>query len=60
MKPIFFKNRLNGELVICTDLKYKKLIDGVEYIMVQKPGTSRQYLMRKDALIKEDRHSSYR
>lgn len=54
MKPILFKNIVNGETVICTDIHYKKLIDGVEYLMVQKPGTTRQYLMRKDALIKDD------
>ena len=50
MKPIEFKNRLNNDRVICDDVKDVHLIDGVEYLLVRRPGQDRRFLMRKDAL----------
>lgn len=51
MKPITFKNRLNGELVVCEDVKnLVQVIDGVEYLAVHRAGNDRIFLMRKDAL----------
>ncbi len=51
MKPITFKNRLNGELVVCEDVKnLVQVIDGVEYLAVHRAGNDRVFLMRKDAL----------
>jgi hypothetical protein len=52
MKPVTFKNRMNSDRVICNDIRLKEVIDGVEYLLVHRPGTDRQFLMRKDALEK--------
>lgn len=53
MKPIAFKNRMNNEQVICNDTRLVETIDGVEYLVVHRPGTDRQFLMRKDVLEKD-------
>lgn len=50
MKPITFKNKINNEQVICEDVKLVQLIDGIEYLQVHRPGQTRVFLMRKDAL----------
>ena len=51
MKPITFKNRLNGEVVVCEDVKnLVQVIDGIEYLAVHRAGNDRIFLMRKDAL----------
>ena len=53
MNSTNFKNRVTGEIVICDDPKNIKVIDDVEYFFVRRKNTPRQFLMRKDALIKE-------
>ena len=50
MKTITFKNRFNGERVVCKDLKAVQVIDGIEYLLVSKTIQDRKFLMRKDAL----------
>lgn len=52
MKAITFKNRFNGEKVVCKDVKEVQVIDGVEYLLVSKTVQDRKFLMRKDALEK--------
>ena len=52
MKPITFKNRFNGERVVCKDVKDIYVIDGIEYLLVSKTIQDRKFLMRKDALEK--------
>ena len=52
MKAITFVNERNGEQVVCNDARMIETIDGVEYLIVHRPGTDRQFLMRKDALKK--------
>ncbi len=52
MKPILLKNKLNGEQVVCDDIKLSESIDGVEYLLVRRVGTDRRFLMRKDILEK--------
>ena len=52
MKAITFKNRFNGERVVCKDLKAVQVIDGIEYLLVSKTVQDRKFLMRKDALEK--------
>ena len=52
MKTITFKNRFNGEQVVCKDVKEVHLIDGIEYLLVSKTIQDRKFLMRKDALEK--------
>ena len=52
MKAITFKNRFNGEQVVCKDVKEVQVIDGVEYLLVSKTIQDRKFLMRKDALEK--------
>lgn len=54
MKPVQFRNALNGELFVCNNVKDIHQIDGVDYLLVCRPGTDRQFLMRKDALIKDN------
>ena len=50
MKAITFKNRFNGERVVCKDIKDVHVIDGIEYLMVSKTIQDRKFLMRKEAL----------
>ena len=50
MKTITFKNRFNGERVVCKDTKAVQVIDGIEYLLVSKTIQDRKFLMRKDAL----------
>jgi hypothetical protein len=52
MKAITFKNRFNGEQVVCKDIKEVQVIDGIEYLLVSKTVQDRKFLMRKDALEK--------
>ena len=52
MKAITFKNRFNGEKVVCKDIKAVQVIDGIEYLLVSKTIQDRKFLMRKDALEK--------
>jgi hypothetical protein len=52
MKIITFKNKFNGERVICDDTKAVQTIDGIEYILVSRRIRDRKFLMRKDALEK--------
>ncbi len=50
MKAITFRNRFNGEKVVCKDIKAVQIIDGIEYLLVSKTIQDRKFLMRKDAL----------
>ena len=43
---------MNSETFYCDNLRLVETIDGVEYLLVQRPGQSRHFLMRKDALEK--------
>ena len=52
MKTITFKNKFNGERVVCKDVKEIQVIDGIEYLFVSKTIQDRKFLMRKDALEK--------
>ena len=52
MKTMTFKNRFNGEIVVCNDVKTVQVIDGVEYLLVSRKIQDRKFLMRKDALEK--------
>jgi hypothetical protein len=52
VKTTTFKNRFNGEIVVCKDLKEVQVIDGVEYLLVSRTTQDRKFLMRKDALEK--------
>jgi hypothetical protein len=57
MKTTTFKNKLNSDQVVA-DYPYKvDTIDGVEYLIVRRPGTDRKFLMRKDALERVDKKS---
>jgi predicted small metal-binding protein len=55
MKPMTFKNRMNGERFVCDDVRTVEVIEGVEYLIVHRPNEHRVFKMRKDALerIKE-------
>jgi hypothetical protein len=52
MKPMTFRNILNGERFVCDDVRTVEFIDGVEYLIVHKPNEHRVFKMRKDALEK--------
>jgi hypothetical protein len=45
-----FVNIVTNEQFVCPDVRAVQTIDGVEYIAVQRPGTERIFLMRKEAL----------
>ncbi len=50
MKTITFKNRFNGERVVCKDVNDIHMIDGVEYLLVSRTIQGPKFLMRKEAL----------
>jgi len=52
MKSTMFKNIFNNDQVICEDVRTIEVIDGVEYLVVHRPGEQRIFKMRKDALEK--------
>ena len=52
MKPVTFKNRMNGERFVCDDVRAAEVIDGVEYLIVHRPNEHRLFKMRKDVLEK--------
>ena len=57
MKPAVYRNAVNQrEKWICDDPKKTKYIDGVQYLMVHKPDSERQVLIRKDSLIRLDKN----
>ena len=53
MKPVFFKNRMNGERFVCDDVRNVETIEGVDYLLVHRPNEHRIFKMRKDALEKD-------
>ena len=53
MKQINLRNRLNGEKFVSDDFRQSELIDGIEYVVVRRPGNDRRFLMRKDILEKD-------
>ena len=53
MKPVFLKNRFNGERFVCEDVRAVEQIDGVEYLVVHRPNENREFKMRRDALEKD-------
>ena len=50
MKSVEFQNIYNQEKFYCENIKQVSLIDGIEYLSVQKPNSNRKFLMRKDSL----------
>lgn len=50
MKRTLFKNKLNGEYVICDNVKDVEIIDGVQYLIVHRHNSDRMFFMRKEAL----------
>jgi hypothetical protein len=52
MKPMTFRNILNGERFVCDDVRTVEVIDGVEYLIVHRPDEHRVFKMRKDVLEK--------
>jgi hypothetical protein len=55
MKPVTFKNIMNGEEFVCDDVKAVQFIDGVEYLIVHRAENNRSFLIKKDALKKVDK-----
>ena len=52
MKLIEFENRLTKEKFTCKNPYDVRIVDNVEFITVQRYGTTRDILMRKDALVR--------
>jgi hypothetical protein len=55
LKPMTFKNKINGERFVCEDVRTVDVIDGIEYLTVHRPNETRIFKMRKDALEKESK-----
>jgi hypothetical protein len=53
MKPVTFKNRMNGERFVCDNVRTVEVIDGVEYLIVHRPNEHRLFKIRKDVLEKD-------
>ena len=53
MKQAVYRNAVNQrEQWICDDPKKTRYIDGVQYLMVRRPDSEREVLVRKDSLIR--------
>ena len=52
--PVRLINPLNTEEWVCDDISNVKNIDGIDYITVHKANHTRNFLMRKDALVKSN------
>lgn len=50
IKPRLLENIVTNEQFVCPDPRDLHVIEGVEYIPVQRVGQTRVMLMRKDAL----------
>lgn len=52
MKPVQFRNMINGHTVICANPGDVKIIEGVEYLTVTQPGhyNNRSFMIRRDSL----------
>lgn len=52
MKPVQFRNMINGHTVICANTADVKIIEGVEYLTVTQPGhyNNRSFMIRRDSL----------
>lgn len=55
MKPVTLKNKLNGEVFVCDNVRDVHRIDDVDYVVVHKQDNQRQFLMRRDILEKVDK-----
>ena len=53
MKPVTFRNRMNGERFVCDDVRLVEVIEGVEYLVVHRPNEHRVFKIRKDVLEKD-------
>ena len=53
MRPMLFRNVLNGEQFVCDDTRHVELIDGIEYLIVHRVGEHRVFKMRRDILKKD-------
>jgi hypothetical protein len=60
MKSILFKNRINNEKLICDNIQNIQIIDGVEYYQVRRENQERQFLMRKDVLVKNQKNDNFK
>ncbi len=54
MKPVNLVNRMNNEKFICENIREVEIIDGVEYLRVRRPGEQRWFLMRREAVTKDN------
>lgn len=52
MKALVFENIFTHELWQCGDPKDVRVIDGVEYLVVNRHAQNRAFMMRKDSLKK--------
>ena len=53
MRPMLFRNVLNGEQFVCDDTRHVELIDCIEYLIVHRVGEHRVFKMRRDILKKD-------
>lgn len=49
-QPKLFENVVTRQRYVCADPRDITVIDGVDYLTVAEAGSSRQHLMRRDAL----------
>ena len=60
MKSQTYKNIITGQIVICENSREIKIIDGVEYLTVTRPGDyqNRSFMIRRDSLKKIEKEKS--
>ena len=55
MKPVKFKIIRTGETVLCPDLRAVQVIEDIEYLTVRKLNSEREFLMRREALVRVEK-----
>jgi len=51
IKKTRYKNIVNHEVLECDNIDKVQIINGIEYVNVNRPGSNHQVLIRKDVLV---------
>ena len=48
--PVTFRNKITLETLICDNINIKRYFEGATWLSVHRPGETRHFLIREDAL----------
>jgi len=49
-KTVYFENTITHERYVCDNIKFVRILDGVEFISVRRLDEERKFLIRRDSL----------